>query len=405
MPSDFAHSADATRKFASNTLQKLIDQAPEGSTVNVPPGHYLGSVAVLKSIQLDGGGLVTIDAEGKGSVIVIKADNASVRNLRLINSGVDHNNEDAGIKLRGNGNTIKDNIIEDALFGICLEQSEQNILRRNKISSKAIELGMRGDSIKLWNSHHNLIEDNEIINSRDLVLWFSRENKLTGNSASRGRYGLHFMQAGNNLVENNRFFDNSVGLALMYSQGDVLRRNYIASSTGATGVCVSVKESSNVTIEDNDILYCANGIHLDQSPIEPGTINKISKNRISYNDIAISFLSNWHDNEFRLNRLTGNLTEVAVYGSGTASKNVWDGNIWETYEGFDRNGDGIGDTPQRILSYAGRVWMDVPNTRFFKGSFVLELLDFLDRLAPFSEPRLLLEDPHPRLSSAGKPVS
>jgi nitrous oxidase accessory protein len=41
--------------------------------------------------------------------------------------------------------------------------------------------------------------------------------------------------------------------------------------------------------------------------------------------------------------------------------------------------------------------MEFPAARFFKTSPVLELLDFLERLAPFSSPDLQLRDEKPRL--------
>jgi nitrous oxidase accessory protein len=41
--------------------------------------------------------------------------------------------------------------------------------------------------------------------------------------------------------------------------------------------------------------------------------------------------------------------------------------------------------------------MDRPLSRFFRGSLAMELIDFLERLAPFSEPEPLLSDPAPRM--------
>jgi nitrous oxidase accessory protein len=40
--------------------------------------------------------------------------------------------------------------------------------------------------------------------------------------------------------------------------------------------------------------------------------------------------------------------------------------------------------------------METPKARFFRNSPALELLDFLERLAPFSLPELILSDPQPR---------
>ena len=64
---------------------------------------------------------------------------------------------------------------------------------------------------------------------------------------------------------------------------------------------------------------------------------------------------------------------------------------------FDRNRDGVGDTAHEIFAYADRIWRDHPYAQFFKGSPLLETLDFLERLAPFSEPQLLVRDTAPKL--------
>jgi len=127
----------------ANPLQDLIDATPEGQTLVPPEGTYYGSIILEKAINLDGQGKVTIDAQGKGSVVLIDTDGASIRNLTLVNSGGSHNDVDSGIQVRGNFNVIKDNIIEDCLFGIDLGQANNNIIKRNTISSKDNELGMR----------------------------------------------------------------------------------------------------------------------------------------------------------------------------------------------------------------------------------------------------------------------
>jgi nitrous oxidase accessory protein len=80
---------------------------------------------------------------------------------------------------------------------------------------------------------------------------------------------------------------------------------------------------------------------------------------------------------------------------GTAAANVWQGNFWDDYEGFDRNQDGIGDTPHEVWLHADRIWMETPMATFFRNAPGMELLDFLERLAPFSAPYRVLQDPAP----------
>ena len=376
-------------------LQPLIDEAGEGAVLLLEAGSYAGPVVINKAITLDGQGVATIDAGGKGSVIVIDTDGAVVRNLHLTNSGESHNDIDAGVQVRGNFNVVSDNLIDNCLFGVDLQQSEHNIVRRNTISSKPFELGTRGDSIRLWYSFENKVTDNMIRDSRDMVVWYSANNTIARNTSYDSRYSLHFMYSRYNLVEENRYYNNTVGVFLMYSDGVVLKNNYIAHASGSTGVGIGFKETSDVTVQGNSILYCATGLYIDVSPYQPDTINRFDNNLIAYNGIGIRFLNDWTGNEFRGNRLIDNLTQVAVSSGKTAMRNLWAGNYWSDYEGFDEDQDGVGDSAYELHVYADRLWQDVPYAQFFKGSPVLEVMDFLERLAPFTEPHVLVRDEKP----------
>ena len=45
------------------SLQVLIEQTPEGETVQLEPGIYAGPVIIEKAVILDGKGQVTIDGQ------------------------------------------------------------------------------------------------------------------------------------------------------------------------------------------------------------------------------------------------------------------------------------------------------------------------------------------------------
>ncbi len=380
-------------------FQPLVDAAPEGSVLTPAPGTYAGPVVLSKPLTIDGGSQVTIDGGGKGTLVLVQTSGATLKGLHLTNSGDSHNDIDAGVQVRGNFNVIKDNVIDDCLFGVDLQQSEDNVVRRNRISSKAVDLGVRGDAIRLWYSFRNKVTDNVIRDSRDTVVWYSRDNLIARNDARGGRYSLHFMYSRANQVEDNHYEGNTVGIFLMYSDGVTVRNNYIANAAGPTGIGIGFKETSDVTIDDNRVLYCAVGLYLDVSPYQPGTTNRLRDNLIAYNGVAVRFLNDWQGNVFIGNKFQGNITQVVVEGGKTANRNHWEGNYWDDYEGFDRNGDGVGDTPYALYGYSDRLWMDVPPAQFFKGSPMLEVVDFLERLAPLTAPDLLVSDARPLLGA------
>jgi nitrous oxidase accessory protein len=376
-------------------LQPLVDKLKRGDVFIIPPGTYSGPVIIEQPVTLDGQGKVTINSGGEGSVIILDTDGAVIKNLHLTNSGDHHNDLDSGVQVRGNFNVIKDNVIDDCLFGIDLQQSENNIVKRNHISSKDEELGMRGDAIRLWYSFENKIIGNTITNTRDMVVWYSKNNTIKDNTTVGGRYGLHFMYSQYNLVENNSYKNNSVGIFLMYSDGVKLLNNTISHATGAAGVGIGFKETSDIVVNDNKILFSSIGLSIDVSPYQPDTTNYFTNNLVAFNGVGIRFLANWKNNIFKNNHFKANISQILVMGGKTANRNVWEGNYWDDYEGFDLDNDGIGDTPHDIYAYSDRIWQDVPGAQFFKGSAMLELIDFLERLAPFSEPDLILRDKSP----------
>jgi nitrous oxidase accessory protein len=377
-------------------FQALIDAAPTGSVLQVPAGTYAGPVILNKPLTIEGGGKVTIDAGDRGTVFSMQTDGATLRGIHLSGSGDSHDSDDSCLDVRGHRNRIEKLVIDNCLFGIDLKQSNDNTLLNNKVVSKPADLGVRGDGLRLWYSHRNLIEGNEITDSRDMVAWYSNDNIFRRNVGTRSRYSIHFMFAKNNTVEDNRFIDNAVGVYFMYTEGGILRRNLISHATGATGMAIGFKEASNTVIEGNEIIYCAVGIGSDLSPFQPDSKIWIKNNRFAYNGIAVQFTSELGGNVVTDNVFEGNLTNVVQSGRGKAGLNEWRGNYWDDYTGFDRNHDGVGDTPYELYAYADQIWIEMPTARFFKTAPVLELLDFLERLAPFSSPEMTLKDERPR---------
>jgi len=380
-------------------FQELVDKAEPGTVLRPPPGTYAGPVTIDKPLTIDGGGQVTIDAGDKGTVMSLNANDSVIRGLRLTGSGESHDTDDSCLDVRGHNNLVENLVVDNCLFGIDLKQVNNSIVRGNRIRSKDAELGTRGDGLRLWYSHDNLIENNEVIDSRDMVAWYSHRNVYRGNVGRGSRYSIHFMFANDNVVDGNRFYDNAVGVYFMYTEGGVARNNVISHATGATGMGIGFKEASGTLIENNEIIYCGIGIGSDLSPFQPDTTIEIRGNRFAYNGIGILFNSETGNNNMRDNIFEGNLTQVTYGGrSDNSDLNLWEGNYWDDYQGFDRDADGYGDQIHELYSFADQIWTEFPMARFFRNSPVLELLDFLERLAPFSAPDLILRDEKPRFT-------
>ncbi|RXJ69681.1 nitrous oxidase accessory protein [Halarcobacter ebronensis] len=384
----------------ANLLQEAIDNAPEGSILKLPKGLYKGSIVINKPLSIigkeDG---VIIDGEGKGTVIQINSPYVTIKNLIIQNSGDRHEGIDAGIKIANSRQSeISNCTIRDSLFGIDVSMTNNTIIANNYITSKDLDLGLRGDGLRLWYSNDNIVKNNKLIKSRDMVVWYSHGNEISGNFGEYNRYSLHFMYAGKNFIKNNTYQFNSVGIFFMYSQDSVATGNVVKSSLGATGMGIGLKDVSNFTIKDNTVIYCAQGIYIDRSPFEPDTKNWIEENKILYNSEAVHFHSLSENNVIKGNTILGNIEDIVNDSRGSrTNENEIVGNYWDNYQGFDKDQDNVGDTPHKVFQYADQLWVYNPSVKFFYGSPVISLLNFLAKLAPFSEPVFLLQDEKPKL--------
>ncbi|MBI5107852.1 MAG: nitrous oxide reductase family maturation protein NosD [Rhodocyclales bacterium] len=377
-------------------LQPLIDATPTGGTLKLAPGPYIAPVSITKPMTLDGGGLASIVGSGRGTVLSVVASGVTLRGLRIRGSGESHDSVDAGILLEGDDHRVEDNVIEDVLFGIHLKQVNRSRIANNRVTGKALSQGMRGDAIRLWYSRHNVVENNRFQRARDLTFANSADNRILGNRFTDGRYGMHIIFSPRLLVENNHLSDTGTGIIVLYSPDLVLRGNHVAHALTGGGGGIVFKESKDALVEGNEVLHCSVGLRVDAPPESVGKLT-VRNNRFAHNIVGLFFYGEEGGHAFVDNRFENNLSTVGISAPGAGSANVWRGNTWDDYQGFDRNHDGIGDTPHEIYLFADRIWMETPMATFFRNSPVLEMLDFLERLAPFSSPHLVLRDPAPRM--------
>ena len=388
----FAFSA---LNVTASTLQELINQTPTGGKVPLESGTYYGPVVIDRPLILDGEGKVTIDGQAKGTVIRIVANGVTIRNMIITGSGKSHDQVHAGIAINSSHNIIRNNRIHHTLFGIDMKESHENKIIENDISSFPEDLGLRGDGIRVWASNNNIFSKNSIHDSRDMIVWYSDGNLIEHNKGWNNRYSLHFMYTGGNTVRYNNYWDSAVGIFLMYSHDSVLSHNQIRHAIGTTGMGIGMKEVDNMRLIENRIVYCTTGIYLDQSPFDPLAFNMMLGNTVAYNIHGVVFHSTLKQNVFKGNKFIGNLEPITVHSNGTAKNNIWEANYWSEYEGFDRDNNGYGDTSYINKSYFDQLWMDNPWLKFYYASPVLSGLNLLAKLAPLSEPKLLMIDTKP----------
>lgn len=385
----------------ADDLQRRIDAAAPGATVEVGPGVHRGGLVIDKPLTLTGRDMPRLDGGGRGHVIAIRADDVTVRGFEITGSGTNLRRDQSGIHVTGDRATIAGNRIIDSLHGIYLKKVAGARVRGNEIRGKttlpkeeapeglavtlaadgtemcALNINTRGNGIHLWNSRDCVIETNTITESRDgMYFSFTNDTVVRANRITKVRYGLHYMYSDRNRFEGNSFSDNVSGAAIMYSKGLVVRGNRFFANHGSRAYGMLLNSVDNTRFEGNVMDSNTVGIFLENN-----NSNTFVGNRISHNYIGVRMNSSSYDNVFSGNHFGGNLHPVEL--GGQSESNRWShdgvGNRWDRASPVDLDGDGVGELPHREVDLLGELRRPMPAVGLLSGSPGLELLEFAHR--------------------------
>ena len=383
---------------SANILQESIDKAPAGATIKLPSGIYSGNIIINKPLSILGKEEgVIIQGEGKGTVITVNSSSVILKNLEIRNSGKRMENLDSGIELHHVKHCeVSHCRITDVLYGIDMNMVEDSNISDNYIRSKKNDVSLRGDALKIWYAKNNLIRNNSIDHTRDVTLTYANNNIIENNTFLHNRFGLHLSMSHNNSIRDNTFKYNSVGILLMGVRDINVTGNTILSSKGAAGIAVVADKVSNFHFEHNTVKYNAKALYIDTKGAERGKQRFIKNNLLSHNGEALHFHASIKNNVITGNTIIGNMDDVVKdTRDGYKGDNTIEYNYWDRYEGFDRNRDNIGDTSHKNYIYADQLWQYDHRVKFFYGTPILSMINFLAKVAPFIKPVLLLEDRKP----------
>ena len=383
---------------AGADLGAEVEDAEAGTALCLEPGTYRGPITISKPLTVWGTHDAVVLSTGKGTTIELAGDHVSLLGFTVDGSGGRFDTLDAAVHVEADDARVEGMLVRNAAFGLLVEKSNRAQIIDNLVQGPDEgPLGLRGDGIRLWETRESVVRDNRVIGSRDMVIWYSSNNRLERNTVVRSRYGTHFMYSHDNVVEGNQYLDNVVGIFIMYSRNVALRENLLARSSGPGGMGLGIKESGNLTVADNAFIANTKGVYMDTTPLEPDDYNTFENNAFFHSEVAILMHSSEKRNAFAGNTFVSNHSQLQVEGGGNALAVDWKGNSFDDYAGYDMDRDGFGDIPYELRRLSSQLESTYPQLQFFRGAITLSLLDAISSLFPMMAPETTLIDPRPRV--------
>ncbi len=367
-------------------LEKYINSLDKFETIELE-GHYTGTLRIKRPVHIKGNGAV-FDGQRKGDIIVVEktASGTIIEGLVIKNSGRSLYFYHSGIKVdKATNIIIKNNKFIDCLNAVYLIKSHNTKVLNNYSRGLARELSEEktGDGIHLFACKHVLVKGNRIYEHRDGTYMEYSHHVDTIDNVYSGhlRYGLHFMFSKDNYFEGNIFEKNGTGASIMYTERVTLRHNIFRYNRGHRAYAILFKDADKVLVEENFFLENTIGLFMDNS-----NKNIIHNNLFVGNGWTIDLFSSCERNIFYENAFVANTYEVSSNIRRTNNhfyhpeKKI--GNYWDDYEGYDWNGDGIGDVPHNPVTFFGIMAKRYPDITIFAKSPVAAAIDFAEKALP-----------------------
>lgn len=361
-------------------------------------GRVTGDFESKRAIALHGCNRAVLEGSGRGTVLKLKGDDVLVEDVTFEKSGARTSFEDGALKISGERAVVRRVAVRDTLYGIAFEQCHSCLLEDSDITGRmGIEENQRGDGVKLWEAHGSSVRRVKVHDVRDVVVWYSRHVTLEDNVITGGRYGTHFMYAHDSTVRRSVMRNNTVGIFVMYSARVLAEDNELSGARGPAGMGIGFKEADAVTLKRNAIIANTTGTYLDNTPRDPKQPVLFEGNVLALNTVALRTHSSERGAAFLKNDFISNDALVEVDGRGDALGVEFTGNHWDTYAGYDLNGDGVGDVAFQVKR-ASSVLADAhPDLKWFHGTAAFGLYDAVASALPYFTTTLLLEDKQPQV--------
>jgi nitrous oxidase accessory protein len=380
------------------TVAEGLRLVPEGGTVVVRAGVYREpTIVVDRPVTLEGHGNPVLDGEGRRQILVIRANGVTVRGITFQNVGTSYIEDRSAIRVEDARDcVIEDNHVLAGFFGIYLARSGGCRIERNVLEGAGDREAASANGIHLWYARGITVRGNRIRGHRDGIYFEFVEDADVHDNVSEGnfRYGLHFMFSDSCRYTGNAFRANGAGVAVMYTNYVTMTGNRFEENWGSAAYGLLLKDITDSEVERNVFRGNTVGVFAEGS-----NRVQVRGNDFADNGWAVRVMANATDNVFTDNNFERNTFDVAT--NSRRAYSTFRGNYWDTYTGYDLDGNGIGDVPHRPVRLFSLLVEQHPPALVLLRSLAVQLLDQAERVVPTLTPETLVDDA-PRVRRIGR---
>jgi len=365
---------DGSPEHPYQQIQDGVDHSHDGDTVFVLSGIYHEHITVKTVISLIGEKKETtiIDADNISHCVYLVAGTVRIQGFTLSNSGMHGEEGDGGVGVRNDYQSSHHNIIQD------------NIMMNNH------------QGVELWGSDGNLVANNTFINNTESIELYSinSDNQIVNNTITGGGIGIYLGDSGcsGTLVQGNFIQNHNYGIMCYEVDHTLITRNVIRGSlfsgiffvigcsrntisyntiegNNESGILIEYTSCSMTTIENNDFI---NNTIYGVATIGPWTT--VLHNYITGSDNGIAMQGRY--STIHGNNLTNNKNGVVVEMAApcVVTDNVFIGNLLDAYffDKFFEHFLYFFVYQPRLIRWSGNYWEEpLSHPKQIKGNMVI----------------------------------
>lgn len=375
-------------------LAAVVRSAQAGDTIEVWRGHYRVNLLIDKPLTLRGRDRPTLSGGGTGDTIRITAPDVTIEGMIVRDSGSDLKAQNAGIYVFPGAHraTVRHCDLTYNLFGLWIEKVNDVLIEGNLITGlRDYSSPRRGNGIQLYNTRRARILNNNISFVRDaLYVDVSHHAIFRGNRLHHSRYGTHYMNSYYNVWEDNDTWANRSGLALMEVRDQVVRNNRAWDNLDHG---IMLRTLQDAVVENNVVMRNGRGFFVYDVEYTKLTGNVVADNKIGVH------LSGSARNEVDGNDFIGNQEQIKYIGTRDTEWGGKLGNYWSNYRGWDRDSDGRGDVSYEANDVVDRLSWRYPMVRLLLASPAVQVLRMVGQQFPVLRVPSVVEK-NPRMEPA-----